>query len=550
MCLTDSCYTCDRQLMKTDDVIGQKGEPALVKLYMELTGESESSARNLFMYLDTESTERLPLAPSENGPESKVGSPLSRPGGMKGAGGAMLLVLAFGLWAGAAETNTTFSSGRAKAQASASQLFPAQPLSLADAINRALQWNPNLLRARKDIEAAEGIRIQTRAIVYPKVSITGSFTAVEPSDVDQLSVPLPGGPSAITFGTDKNWATQIKLVQSIYEGGRMLSSIRAARLTRRESAFNYETALANTVLEVQVAYADTLLAEREIEVQTASVELLSRELKDTTQRFDAGTMPRFNVLRAEVELANARPRLLRARNEARLARNNLANALGLDLPQQAMEDIPLSLSSKLEAEPYAIELSDAIAQALERRSELAALRTTAALRREDVTRARAGYKPSLQLFAGYDAHNSVLHSDLGYADYGWTTGAQFSWDIFDGFLTHGRVQQATAGAERADIDLQDMRRRIELEVRSAHSTFLEADEVVKSEAKVLEEAEEALRLARSRNEAGTGTQLDVLSAQTALTDARLTEIRALHDYVVAKARLERAIGPASEPQRP
>jgi outer membrane protein len=83
---------------------------------------------------------------------------------------------------------------------------------------------------------------------------------------------------------------------------------------------------------------------------------------------------------------------------------------------------------------------------------------------------------------------------------------------------------------------------VELEVRTAYSNFMEAREVLETEKKVVEQGEEALRLARARNEAGTGTQLDVLSAQTALTDARTTQIQALHDYEAARARLERAIG--------
>ena len=119
---------------------------------------------------------------------------------------------------------------------------------------------------------------------------------------------------------------------------------------------------------------------------------------------------------------------------------------------------------------------------------------------------------------------------------------QLTWSLFDGRRTEGKVKEATALYERAGVELDDTGRRIELEVRTAYSYFIEADEVLKSQEKVLEEAEEALRLARARNEAGTGTQLDVLSAQTALTESRSTQIQALHDYSVARARLERAIG--------
>jgi outer membrane protein TolC len=102
--------------------------------------------------------------------------------------------------------------------------------------------------------------------------------------------------------------------------------------------------------------------------------------------------------------------------------------------------------------------------------------------------------------------------------------------------------QARARQERASVDLQDAARTIELEVRTAYSTFVEAREVLESQEKVQEEAEEALRLAGARAEAGTGTQLDVLNAETSLTQARTTRLQALHAWSVARARLDRAIG--------
>jgi outer membrane protein TolC len=277
-------------------------------------------------------------------------------------------------------------------------------------------------------------------------------------------------------------------------------------------------------------------------VQEASVELLNRELADTTRRFDAGTVPRFNVLRAEVELANARPRLISARHALRIAKNNLANLLGLNVPQSTFEDIPLTLSGQLEAEPYNIELPRAVALALENRTELSALRKAEALRKEDIVNAKADYQPALQGYFGYDVHNSILSQDLAVVKNGWIGGVQMTWNIFEGRRTQGRVTEATANYDRARVDLDDAARRIELEVRTAYSRFVEAREVLDSQKKVQEQAEEALRLARARNEAGTGTQLDVLSAQTALTEARTTQIQALHDYAAARAQLQRALG--------
>jgi outer membrane protein TolC len=525
--------------MPTDGQLfdAKMNEQSLIKLYMDLTGTTESGARNVLMFVCPAHEETEP--PPENvvlkpAPDDEEKSPAPSKGAPGAAAALLLLAL---LW-------MPPSALAAGAAATPTNTFLTQPLSLADAVNLGLRQNPNILRAQKDLEIAQGVVIQTRAIAVPKLNVTGNFSAVEPSDIDTLTAP------GITYGTDKNWGTQVKLVQSLYEGGRILSALRTARLLREQSLLNYQTATADTVLAVQIAYYDVLLAAQLITVQEASVELLTRELDDTTRRFDAGTVPRFNVLRAEVELANARPRLIRARNSLRIAKNNLANLLGFNVPREADEDIPLKLSSKLEAEPYELSLSLALTQALERRTELGALRKAQALRREDINTAKAGSLPSLQAYAGYDAHNSMLSQDLGYEDRGWIAGAQLSWNLFDGFRTRGRIMEATANFERAGVDLDDAGRRIELEVRTAYSNFIEACEVLESQKKVVEEAEEAVRLARARNEAGTGTQLDVLSAQTALTEARSTQVQALHDYAAARARLERAVGINVTTQQP
>jgi outer membrane protein len=413
-----------------------------------------------------------------------------------------------------------------------------RPLSLAEAVDVALQRNPAILRAKKDIEATQGIILQTRAIAIPKVRFTGNYSAMQDSDVDKPPMSIPG----FSFGTDQNWATQLKVVQSIYEGGRIASAFRVSKLSREQSLLNFQTTVAETVLDVQTAYYDVQLNARQINVQEASLELLNRELADTTRRFDAGTVPRFNVLRAEVEVANARPRLIRARNAFRIAKNNLVNLLGFDLPESASEDIPLNLTDPLEAVPYNIDLAHSLTIARERRTELEALRKAEGLRHEDVINARAGYRPSVQAFAGYDAHSSLFGPDLTDEVHGWIAGVQLSWNIFDGQQTRGKVMQTTALYERAEIELEEAARNIELDVRKAFSSFVEAKQLLESEAKVVEQGEEALRLAAARSQAGSGTQLDVLSAQTALTEARTTQVEALHDYAVSRARLERAIG--------
>jgi outer membrane protein len=418
-----------------------------------------------------------------------------------------------------------------------------QPISMKDCVDIALQNNSTILKGRSDLEAAYGVVVQTRAIAIPKVRSDANYQKTQASGVETF----PAVPSNIVspfphVRGDQRWDADIRLVQSIYEGGRITSALRTARLTKEQALSQYQAVIADTLLLVRVAYNDVLLDEQQILVQEASVKLLTTELDDQKRRFEAGTVPRFNVLRAEVELANSRPNLIRARNSFRIAKNALVNLLGYNLPKEVWQDIPLHLSDPLEAEPYSVELGVAIGQALRNRPELAVLRKAVSLAKENVLTVEGARKPSVQVFSGYGGRNSMFTDDLTRTVAGWYAGAELTWDIFDGLYTKGKIDEANALQRKAQFDLEENTRRIELEVRTSYSDFTEAADVLESQKKVQEQAEEALRLARVRSEAGTGTQLDVLSAQTALTQARSTQIQALRDYAVARARLERAMG--------
>ena len=427
-----------------------------------------------------------------------------------------------------------------------------QPLTLSNCLNLALAQNSTILKSQSDVEAAYGISLQTRALVIPKIRVGSDYQFYDRGTIDQIPIPPQfGGVWQLQY-PDQRWSANVQLVQSVYEGGRMTSAVRTARLTKEQALWSHQAVVADTVLEVRVAFDDVLLAQQQIVVQEASVKLLQSELDDTKRRFEAGTVPRFNVLRAEVEVANARPRLIRAQNGYRIAKQNLVNLLGFHLPEEIGGNVPVELAGDLEAEamPVTVELADAIVEARRHRPELSVLRKAVSLRQEGIITARAGYKPSVQFAGGYEGRSSTFSRDLSDELAGWFVGGQLSWYVFDGLLTKGKVDEAKARRQQADVALDEAGRRIELEVRTAYSHFVEARELLESQKKVQEQAEEALRLARVRSEAGSGTQLDVLNAQTSLTESRTTQIQALRDYAVARARLERAMGqPTVQPSK-
>jgi outer membrane protein len=424
----------------------------------------------------------------------------------------------------------TFAAAAADTNAPA---WLERPLSLADCMNIALAQNGTILKAKDDLESQMGVVVQTRAVALPQLQATGQYK----DEQDTLLQNFPGITSP-----SQSWNAGIQLVQNIYAGGKMVAAFQGADAIKREAMAQYQTALADTLLLVRLSYYDVLLAEQQIIVNEASVKLLQKELDDQQRRFDAGTVPHFNVLRAEVAVANAKPALIQARSQYRVAKNVLVNLLGYNLPRAVLENIPMTLTDNFDVAPWNLALPDAIQQALAHRTELTAFREDIKLQRVNVVNARAGYKPTLSAFAGYNWMNNAFETDISSELSGWLVGGQVSWNLFDGASTIGKVKQANAQFAKSKTQLDDYSRQVELNVRTSYSDFIEAREVLDSQVKVQEQAEEALREANARFDAGTGTQLDVLDAETSLTQARTTQVQAQHDYATARARLERAIG--------
>ena len=228
-----------------------------------------------------------------------------------------------------------------------------RPLSLADCLNIALQQNATILKAKNDLEASHGVVVQTRAVALPQVQATGQY-----KDTDPHAIEILPGITSLHRSRIKTGTRACKSFNPFMRAGKW--SRRCARPAPPKSRRwrNIRPSIADTLLAVRLAYYDVLLAAQQITVNEASVNLLQKELEDQQRRYDAGTVPHFNVLRAEVAVANERPALIQARNNYRIAKNNLSNLLGYNLPRDIWEDIPLNLTDTLDAAPYQVDLPD------------------------------------------------------------------------------------------------------------------------------------------------------------------------------------------------
>ena len=404
------------------------------------------------------------------------------------------------------------------------------PLDLKAAVGLALAHNYAIRQARERIKQEAGVELEVRARAIPNVGVSGSYTG----NAKELS--------SYTPASDSTWGISVQARQVVYAGGGVVASVRSARLAREAAVLELEGVINTQLLAVRTQFYTVLLAKEKIGVQEENVRLLEQQLKDAKSRFEAGTTSNFEVLRAEVALANGQPPLIQARNDYRIAIEQLRQVLGLSggTGEQGLE-----LVGGLAVGPAAsYQLSDALAAARAQRPELQQLAKLAEAGEQGVKASRAGYLPEVELVGGYDWVRSPLSGAWSARREGWTAGVQTTWNIFDGRATAGRVQQARSQLAQAQVALASATLAVEVQVRQAYSSLVEAWELVQASGKTVAQAQEALRLANVRYGAGTATQLDVLTSQVALTEARLNQLQAGYGYHVALATLRQAIGQA------
>ncbi|HWA85595.1 MAG TPA: TolC family protein [Opitutus sp.] len=430
---------------------------------------------------------------------------------------------------------------RGVAQASTAAPLP-RPLTLDVAISYALAHSPALREVREKIAQQEGVLLEASARRLPNVGLGASYTYSEPRQFEGI----PGFPQ-VPLPNSNAWQVGVAIRQLVYSGGSVEAQHQSAQGRLEAARSTLVGAINRTVLAVQEDFFDVLLARRQIDVHEAALRVLEHEVEQARVRRTAGSGSDFDVLRAEVAVANARPALVRARNAYHAGQDALRTDLGATADPTDDSKTDLDVQGELAMPPLKLELADAVRTARQRRPELLTGERLIEADREEIAFAKSGRRPQVSLVGGYAIRKASYANSLGSTLNGLTVGAQVDWSIFDGKATQARVKQATARTAQAVAARDELLLQIDLEVRNGYRAVDEATDLLTSAQKSVGQAEESLRLARVRLAAGTANQLEVLAAQSALTDARSNLTQAQHDYAVSAARLLQATGTTTLP---
>jgi outer membrane protein len=441
-------------------------------------------------------------------------------------------------------------------------------LTLDDAVQLALKQNPSILGQIQTLKFQKGAVFVAQSTLLPHLTATATYSQIDPAlngnssrgrvPFDLLAVrsgqPLVVNPngttnalnlpvSALTGGGNaptESWQVNLTLSQLIWDGGASIAARRQARIIEDAAYYTLRDTIDSVVATVRTQFYTIQEDKALIQVQEESVNLLQSQLADQKSRFDAGTVPQFNVLQAQSQLQNQLPLLIQARNNYRIAQLNLARTLGIPADRQYESDNPLPVAGQLGFSPITYDLASALVAARANRPLLKAQRSNILSNVENITVQAAGYQPSFTASAGLRQESNPQSSNLRDTVQGWFLGVQGSWNIFDGLSTYGKVKEARALLEQAKVTYDDAVRQVELEVSTAVSNLRQADQTVQSAKVAVQFNVEALRLANERSAAGTGTQLDVLNAHTQLTTARSNLVQAEFSYISAVSDFQRS----------
>ena len=429
--------------------------------------------------------------------------------------------------------------------------FSSRKLDLAQCVALALEQNTEIRRAKEEVKRKEGVAIEVRSELLPKVTAQGNF--------DYQNKGLSGFlvESGFVSADEMNWTAGIRVTQLLFDGGAGLSRTKAARISQSQSVLLLQNTIDQVMLEVRRTVYAIWLNRSLIDVQTEAVELRERQLNLQERKFKAGTVTKFNVLTADVELANTMPQLIRARNNKRIAEVQLARVLALDYPLEQPDDWspPVEVSGELPYQPVAVNLESSLINAVNNRPDLRATKDELRVQQELIKAAKAdAFIPKIVGSGGYDVIQDQSSSSFTQSLRGPVANINGTWTLFDGMQTTGRLEQLKAQYAAAEVALEEKKRLVESEVRDAVVKMEEAQELVISQQKNVEQARESLRLAEARFNVGAGIQLDIINAQSNLTQAQFNELQGRYDYNVALALLERAtaspFGPKNAPPVP
>lgn len=412
-------------------------------------------------------------------------------------------------------------------------------LDLEETIQRALLTNPSVKIAEYNRKAAKADYSAAKSARGISISLShdsGRGGYADPQYNQQLRI--------WTKGIDNSHSNSITASLPIFTGGELQGQIGQAKANYRSMLSAEEQAYNEMKETATTGYFNMLNATNMKALRQESVDRLQAHLDNVIAQYNVGIVARADVLRSEVELANAQQNYITASNQYDVAEATLNNIIGTPL------GTTLLLKDRLQYEPYENDMAYCLAYSEQHRPELKQAEYAIDSAEAALVVARSGHMP--KVYANASNNWGGNGSDWpGDDDENWSVGVTASMNVFDSGVTWSKIHAAQENLAKAKESQRQIKDNVELEVRTDYLNLREAEKRITTTQVAVASAEEDYHIAVVRYQAGVGTNIDVMDAQEALTQAKTNYYQALYNYNTSKAALNTSMGvgvPVPEPR--
>ena len=453
-------------------------------------------------------------------------------------------------------------------------------LELNQAIKLALDNNVNMQNAQEDLLKAKAQRKEAFSSALPVVSAFGQVSHSFAIGAQPLAFPVPFGvidaagnpvgltdgagdpvpfigadgipvpgqnlqmtgiqmiPLELAFGSDNTMVYGLSLTQPLFEG-RVIAAIRGANVYGDLATSAADVTRLSVIENTKKAYYGVLLADKMVAVMQNSLEVMRQNLENVTALYAQGKTAEFDVIRADVQVANQTTMVSNARKMKELAYAGLKRSCGLQIDQDVV------IHGELQTEIVNdLDLVDLERRMISNQPMLNQLEANVKLMKENILMVKAEFMPSIALTGSYQEMKSYSDDGFDGANFNESTSLAvgINMPIFNGFGSTARVQKAKADHRKSEYQQHDMKENLLLELKSIFLSIKESSRKIDAGLKGVEQAHKGVDMAQRLFQQGMASQLQVLDAQSASDQAELGLYQAYFEYNSARASLARALG--------
>jgi outer membrane protein TolC len=410
-----------------------------------------------------------------------------------------------------------------------------ETVTIEEAVRLAMDRYPDVAKARAAAEGLKGRIREVRAQALPDVRVTANGNRFrDPSFLNSSGIDKfpPEFKDAIMPVAVNAFDYSITFKQPLYTAGKVGTALKIASIESEGAQLDVDRSQQDLALQVVRAAYALMWAERSRTLVAETREQRRLHAEMARARFANGVATEVDVLRSEVALANLTPELVRADNAIRQARAQLNYYLVRPL------GFATRISTDFQEKPWDQWDLEALAQqALRSRPEVQRLRIAERSAESQLQLAKAESKMSADFSSSYGIVARLPKNLVDPLYARWSLGVNFTLPVFDGFRRSGLVTQATANQRTVRLERENVEQQVRLGLQQALDEIKAASETVTAAQGTIAQAEKVLAMMQSNYRYGAATTLDIVDAQTSLSEARNNLLRGMYDYSVARANV-------------